>query len=103
MLLALNGNQVLLLHLNHLAHFGDKQTQDAVLKLGVDVLLLDLIPHIEAAAAGADEAFPAQIPLVLNAVVVRLLHCVELMQRYPSFSSAERFSLWTPGRSMSSS
>ena len=74
MFLALNGNQILLLHLNHLAHFGDKQTQDAVLKLAVDVLLFDLIPHIKAAAAGTDEAFPAQIPLVLDAVVVRLLH-----------------------------
>ena len=72
--LTFNGNQVLLLNLCHLAHLGDEQAQDTVLELGVNVLLLDLVPHIKAAAAGADEAFPAQIPLVLDAVVVRLLH-----------------------------
>ena len=37
--LALNGNQVLLLYLYHRAYLGDKQTQDAVLEFGVDVLL----------------------------------------------------------------
>ena len=58
---ALNGNQVFLLYLNHLAHLGDEQAQDTVLELGVNVLLLDPFPHIEAAAAGADEAFPAQL------------------------------------------
>ena len=72
--LALNSNQVLMLHLNHLAHLGDELAQDAVLELAVDILLLDLIPHIKAAAAGTDETFPAQIPLVLDIVVVRVLY-----------------------------
>ena len=71
---AFNGNQIFLFYMRHLAHLGDEQAQDTVLELGVNVLLLDLVPYIEAAAAGADEAFPAQIPLVLDAVVVRLLH-----------------------------
>ena len=41
----------------------------------MDILLPDLIAHIEAAAAGAKEAFPAQIPFVLNVIVVGLFDC----------------------------
>ena len=59
---AFNGDQIFLFYPRHLTYLGDKQAQDAVLELSVDVLLLDLVPHIEAAAAGADEALPAQIP-----------------------------------------
>ena len=64
--LALNSNQVLLLYLYYQAYLGDKQAQDAVLKLGMNVLLLDPIPHIKATAAGDNEAFSAQIPLIVK-------------------------------------
>ena len=73
--LSLNRNQLFLILLYHLAYLGNKETENAVLKPGADVLLLYHFPHIKAAAAGTDKAFPAQIPLVLNTVVARLLLC----------------------------
>ncbi len=60
--------------MNHLVHFGNEQAQNAVLELGVDVLLIDFVHHIESAATGADETLPTQIPLVLNTVFLGLLH-----------------------------
>ena len=44
---------------------GQGDLQDTVLKLGVDVLLLDLLAHIEAAGAGAREGLAADVAAIL--------------------------------------
>ena len=41
---------------------GNEDAQNAVVESGVDVLLGDLVAHIEGTAHGTNETFPAQIP-----------------------------------------
>lgn len=96
---ALNGNAICLRDFLGLLLLGDHKGQDAIREIGLDVLLLGILAHIEAAADRPTE------PLTANVAAIRVLLLIVLVDRGADRQVAvlqQRFtsSFFTPGRSM---